>query len=294
MPAGAGTGPGGGGGSAGSAGSSGAAGNATCTGAEPPASMKETIDLTWKEMTGGFAGKAGARNVNGAIQEYPNWALDNVMRSKGSINFCVRWDSDEPVSATLRDQVEDALERGVNAWFSALSGYDCFPYQSIAVKISGWAAASRATFQWEDDAHVPLFINQVSGGAPTCPQACNGYAHSDPGYQFPNCAGGFANRFDQELWLTEAYDSPNGWAWGQHVDREDFVARVTGPLYHIWLHEFGHGIGFPDYYDWNVWAPGVSAPTCVMNAGTASTVTEWDKWMFKRTWSELRKSGRWD
>lgn len=96
------------------------------------------------------------------------------------------------------------------------------------------------------------------------------------------------------MWLTEDYGSPNGWDFGQHVDRQGFTDRVTGSLYHIRLHEFGHGIGFPDYYDWSAWAPGVAAPKCVMNAGAATTVTEWDKWMFRRTWSELRERGRWD
>lgn len=31
-----------------------------------------------------------------------------------------------------------------------------------------------------------------------------------------------------------------------------------------------------------------------MNAGAASTVTDWDKWMLKRAWSELLREGRWD
>jgi hypothetical protein len=256
--------------------------------------MQETIDITWQEMTGELEGTTGARDSGGAIQNYDNWALDHVMGGKGTLNFCVRWDSDEPVSATLRDQVEDALERGVNAWFSALNGYDCFPYQNIDVKVSGWATFDRSTFEWEDDNVVPLYINQLGDGAPACPTDCSRYAHPDGDYQFPDCEGGSANRWDQELWLTEDYDSPNGWAWGQHVDRQGFTDRVTGALYHIWLHEYGHGIGFPDYYDWDAWAPGIDAPACVMNAGAAIDVTEWDKWMFRRTWSELRASGRWD
>lgn len=259
---------------------------------EPPAEMKETIDITWKEMTGGFSGKAGARG-NNTIQSYRNWALDQVMTGKGTLNFCVRWDSEEPVSTMLRDQIDDALQRGVDAWFDALTNYDCFPYPRIAAKISGWATRNRATFQWTDDDFVPLFINQLSNGAPDCPDVCSRQVHTQASYQFPNCPGGFANRFDQEVWLGEDYNSPNGWAWGQHVNREGFTNRVTGALYHIWLHEFGHGIGFPDYYDWSVWAPGVAAPRCVMNAGAATTVTDWDKWMFKRTWSELRRTGRW-
>lgn len=291
------------GGSGGKASTGGTAGAATggsggaveCTGAappQPPTAMKETIDITWKEMTGGFSGKMGARGASRAIQTYPSWALDHVHWGSGTLNFCVRWDSEQPVSETLRDQVSDALSRGVNAWFSALVGYDCYPYNNIAVKITGWATRNRSTFQWTDDSFVPLFINQLRDGAPDCPDACSRNLHQDGKYQFPNCTGGFANRFDQEVWLTESYDAPNGWDFGQHVDRAGFQGRVTGALYHIWLHEFGHGIGFPDYYDWSTWAPGVAAPACVMNAGAATTVTEWDKWMFRRTWSEMRAAGR--
>jgi hypothetical protein len=256
--------------------------------------MKETIDITWKEMTGGFAGKMGARGASRAIQTYKSWTLDHVMWSGGSLNFCVRWDSDQPVSATLRDQIASTLQRGVDAWFTALNGYDCFPFSKIDVKVSGWAVRNRSTLQWTDDSVVPIYVNQLQEGAPTCPAACSRFAHQDKSYQFPQCTGGPANRFDQFVWLQENYGSPNGWDMGAHVDRAGFTNTVNGTgLYHIWLHEFGHGIGFPDYYDWSTWAPGVAAPTCVMNAGAAVTVTDWDKWMFKRAWSELRVAGRW-
>jgi hypothetical protein len=283
-------------GSGGTAGNTGTGGGAQCTTAIPeaPAAMKETIDITWKEMTGGFSGKMGARGASRAIQTYKSWALDHVQWSGGGLNFCVRWDSTQPVSATLRDQIATTLQRGVDAWFSALYGYDCFPFSKIQVKVTGWAVRDRATLQWTDDAFVPIYVNQLSEGAPTCPAACSRFAHQDKSYQFPQCNGGAANRFDQFVWLQESYNAPNGWDMGAHVDRAGFTNTVSGTgLYHIWLHEFGHGIGFPDYYDWSTWAEGVAAPRCVMNAGAATTVTDWDKWMFKRTWSELRAAGRW-
>jgi hypothetical protein len=236
----------------------------------------------------------GARGASRAIQTYKSWTLDHVMWSGGSLNFCVRWDSDQPVSATLRDQIASTLQRGVDAWFTALNGYDCFPFSKIDVKVTGWAVRNRSTLQWTDDSVVPIYVNQLQESAPTCPATCSRFAHQDKSYQFPQCPGGPANRFDQFVWLQENYGSPNGWDMGAHVDRAGFTNTVSGTsLYHIWLHEFGHGIGFPDYYDWSTWAPGVAAPTCVMNAGAAVTVTDWDKWMFKRTWSELRVAGRW-
>jgi hypothetical protein len=267
-----------------------------CTTAIPavPAEMKETNDITWKEMTGGFSGKAGARGSSRAIQTYKSWALDHVQWSGGGLNFCVRWDSDQPVSATLRDQIASTLQRGVDAWFSALYGYDCFPFSKIDVKVTGWAVRNRSTLQWTDDAFVPIYVNQLQENAPTCPAACSRFSHQDKSYTFPQCTGGAANRFDQFVWLQEGYNAPNGWDMGAHVDRAGFTNTVSGTgLYHIWLHEFGHGIGFPDYYDWATWAPGVTAPKCVMNAGAAVVITDWDKWMFKRTWSELRAAGRW-
>ena len=94
--------------------------------------------------------------------------------------------------------------------------------------------------------------------------------------------------------VVAAYNSPNGWDMGAHVNQQGFTNTIAGTgLYHIWLHEFGHSIGFPDYYDWSTWAPGVAAPRCVMNAGAAAIVTDWDRWMFKRTWSELLRMNRW-
>jgi len=292
-------GAGGSGGSAGAgmAGMAGAPDLESCKSAPipaPPAEMVETIDITWDEMTGEFSGLAGARSNNRTIGTYPSWALDHVMWSGGELNFCVRWDSDNPVSETLRDDIEDALDRGVNAWFSALAGYDCFPYPDVAVRVTGWAVRDRATLMWSDDTIVPIYVNQLSEGAPACPSNCSRFSHQDPDYDFSSCAAGPEFRVDQFVWLEQGYTAPNGWDMGCHLNQEEFVDRFGGTgLYHIWLHEFGHSIGFPDYYDWDVWAPNVDAPRCVMNAGAAATVTDWDKWMLKRTWSELLRDERW-
>ena len=267
-----------------------------CTGAipTPPADMKQTIDITWTEMTGGFTGMQGARGNSRRIQTYKSWTLDHVMWSQGNLNFCVRWDSTVTVTATMRDQVQTTLQRGVDAWFSGLNGYDCFPYSKVNVKVTGWAVRNRATLDWTDDTIVPIYVNQLEEGAPTCPANCSRFRHQDKNYDFAQCPGGAQNRFDQFVWLQQDYNSPNGWDMGAHVNQQGFTATIAGTgLYHIWLHEFGHGIGFPDYYDWSTWAPGVAAPRCVMNAGAATTVTDWDKWMFKRTWSELLRMNRW-
>jgi hypothetical protein len=53
----------------------------------------------------------------------------------------------------------------------------------------------------------------------------------------------------------------------------------------------GHGFGFPDYYNWSTWAPGVASPNSVMVAGRSATVTEWDTWMVRHLWTQLKS--RW-
>ena len=218
----------------------------------PPADMKQTIDITWTEMTGGFTGMTGARGNSRRIQTYKSWALDHVMWSQGNLNFCVRWDSTVTVTATMRDQVQATLQRGVDAWFSALNGYDCFPYSKVNVKVTGWAVSNRATLDWTDDTIVPIYVNQLEEGAPTCPATCSRFRHQDKNYDFAQCPGGAQNRFDQFVWLEQDYNAPNGWDMGAHVNQQGFTNTISGTgLYHIWLHEFGHGIGFPDYYDWS-------------------------------------------
>src|SRR5690606_37944438 len=198
---------------------------------------------------------------------------------------------DVSASATLRDQIEVALQRGVDEWFDKLRGYDCFPYDEIPVKVVGWAVMNRNTLAWEDDS-VPIYVGDVRENAPQCPEVCGRFFNRQLGHTYPDCPGGYDNHYDLSLWLTEGMTGGAGGDWGQRVGRAYFQDTVNNQHQHIWLHEFGHGIGFPDYYNWNVWAPGVPSPNSVMVAGRASLVTDWDTWMLRRNWSELKS--RWE
>ncbi len=134
----------------------------------------------------------------------------------------------------------------------------------MSTKITGWATVNRSTFDWPDGA-VPLFINQIGyENVAQCPDACSRFlryhdGQSTEGYDYPGCSGGAANRFDMHLWLTEGMGFGGaGGDWGQRLDRAYFMDGVDAAHQHIWLHEFGHGFGFPDCYNWDVWAPGVA------------------------------------
>jgi hypothetical protein len=272
--------------------SGGSGGSGECDTTPPPADMLETIELTWKEMTGGFEGQQGARPVSAGVQNFKNTTLDRIMETGGTINYCVRWDSNATVSAQMRDQIAAALVRQANHWFAALIGYDCWPYGDIPVQVTGWAAYNRDLLQWSDDS-VPVYIGDIREDAPQCAEACGRFFHQQAGYTYPDCPGGAANHYDMSLWLTEGMSGGAGGDWGQRVGSEYFTNNVNADNIHIFLHEFGHGFGFPDYYDWNVWAPGVPAPACVMNAGAAAMVTEWDSWMLRYIWSQLKQLRGW-
>lgn len=206
---------GGSGGTAGSGGTGGSGGS--CSIPEPPSNMRQTIDLTWQEMTGQLAHRgAGARAANSSVLQFRNTILDQVRETGGTLNYCVRYESTVPVTATQRDKLEAALERGINEWFDKLKGHDCYPHERIDVKVTGWAAMSRSTFQWQDGEHPGLmYIGDSSfENAPQCAQACGRFFNRQAGFQYPGCQGGRANHYDMSLWLTEGMNGGAGGDWG--------------------------------------------------------------------------------
>lgn len=285
----------GGAGSGGSgSGGSGSGGSGTCTTSTPPSQFTQTLDATWQEMTGQLVGQgAGARG--GSILDFDNSILDQIFENDGALNYCVRYESTVTLSATNRDKLVAALERNLNEWIDQIEGYDCFPYDHVPVKVVGWAAMNRSTFDWQDGAHPGLmYIGDDSfESAPQCAQACGRFFHKQPGYQYPSCSGGRANHYDMSLWLTEGMNGGAGGDWGQRVGRGYFVGAIDQSTLHILSHEMGHGFGFPDYYNWSTWVPGVPAPHSIMVAGAAASVTEWDTWMMRRLWSEMREDRGW-
>ena len=59
------------------------------------------------------------------------------MKGKGEIKICVRYGATRSVSATTRDLVAPAMQRWFNKWFALLYPYDCFPYPSVTVMVTG-------------------------------------------------------------------------------------------------------------------------------------------------------------
>lgn len=258
--------------------------DADCVPEDPPEQYAEDIELTWKEMTGGFEGGAGARPVSASVLNFKNLIWDQVMATGGTLNYCIRWESSGTLSMDDVVEIEDALNHWADDWFSPLQGYNCWPYGSIDITVVGVAVSERSKATWDDD-ELPVYVGDYFENAPQCPQACGRFFHQDGSYA--GCTGGDDAHYDMSLWLTDGFSGGVGGDWGQRMAPQTFMGNMGGDSNTIWQHEFGHGLGFPDYYNWTEWT-GKAAPACIMNAGAAFGVTDWDIAMAKYTWDHLK------
>jgi hypothetical protein len=158
------------------------------------------------------------------------------------------------VTATLRDSIETTLQKQFGKWMTALTesgeAYDDWPYDSVKVKVVGWAVKDRSTLKWTDDS-VDIYAGDLDAdGVPRCAPPCDRSAHQDGDYS--QCPGEEAHHFDQSLWLTKGMGFGGfGGDWGQQLDQEYFTDNLDAENLHIYLHEVGHTFGLDDFYDWS-------------------------------------------
>jgi len=80
----------------------------------PPARYAGPLASTWQHQVETYADLYG----------FKNYLFDQVMAAKGSIGYCVRWDSTATVTATLRDQIQSTLQRQFQKWVDQLNESD--------------------------------------------------------------------------------------------------------------------------------------------------------------------------
>lgn len=243
----------------------------------PPANLVQPLGEVWNHVESTYPDLYGFRN----------YGWDQIMANRGSVNYCVRWESDAPVSAALRDQIHAALRKQFGKWMAAMvestgTGHNAWPYTNVPVNIVGWAVKNRSTLQWSDNS-VDIYAGMLdSGGAPQCAPDCGRFFHQDGNYS--QCPGGAARHYDQSLWLTKGFQGGAGGDWGQRVGQEYFTSTLGQENIHIYLHEVGHTFGLDDFYDWTP-----TGQCCfLMKAGSAAQITEFDKWMFRDFWRHLK------
>lgn len=242
----------------------------------PPRRLVTALNEVWQHEVSTY----------GDLYGFKNYGWDQVMANRGSINYCVRWESDQKVSAALRDEIHAALAREFTKWMDTLQekgkGWNGWPYKSVPVKVVGWAVRDRSTLEWTDDS-VDIYVNDINEGAPQCAPPCGRFFHQDNDYS--GCPGGAGHHYDMSLWLTAGMDGGAGGDWGQRIGSEYFVGALNSENIHILLHEMGHTFGLDDFYDWT--PTGVGG--FLMNAGSATQITEFDKWMLRDWWRHLKR-----
>ncbi|MEV7084691.1 hypothetical protein AB0O07_02110 [Streptomyces sp. NPDC093085] len=238
----------------------------------PPAHLVQPLDEVWRHVESTYPDLYGFRN----------YGWDQVMANSGRIAYCVRWESDQPVSAQLRDEIHAALKRQSKKWADTVAGFEGFPYQNVPVDIVGWAVKDRATLQWSDSS-VDIYTNVLDGGgAPQCAPDCGRFFHQNGDYS--RCPGGAARHYDQSLWLTKGFQGGAGGDWGQRIGSEYMVGARFQEDIHILEHEIGHTYGLDDFYDWT--PTGVGG--FLMKAGSATYITEFDMWMYRDFWRHVK------
>jgi hypothetical protein len=249
----------------------------------PPSNLAVPLDLTWQHD----------ETTRSNLYSFMNYGWDQIMANKGTINYCVRWDSNAPVSATLRNQIHAALTRQFDKWIQQIvnngKGWDGWPYTKVPLKVVGWAVRDRSLLQWTDNS-VDIYVNDIYGGSPQCAEPCGRFFHRDNNYS--GCPGGSLHHYDMSLWLTAGFEkifvgiAGHGGDWGQRIGSESFVNAINAHTDNIGTlqHEMGHSFGLNDFYDWQ--PPGIKS--FLMRGGTASQITEFDKWMFRNYWRHLK------
>lgn len=251
-----------------------------------PSNLKSSIEWVWNN-----------RIIKENSTSRKNLIFDQIYAGKGTINYVVRWQSTKNITLQQRKDMAVMLERQINNWTKNLQGYEGWPYGVIKVKVVGWAVANSSQIldkQADEIVYTDYVTDDLSktdskipAKLPVAPSSLSRFDHfQDAKYSYP---GGLDKRFDMYLWGTSNFSGGAGGDWGQRISEDYILSTLKNNEVHIIEHEMGHGFGLPDFYEANERPPGGFPTNTIMWAGNSSTITSWDAWMLRYTWSQLKK-----
>ncbi|CAM4503361.1 dockerin [Paenibacillus macerans] len=254
-----------------------------------PASLRPSIEWVYKN-----------RMLKENSVGRKNLIFDQIFAGKGTINYVVRWQSAKNLALQQRQDIERMLGRQLNNWTKHLKGYDGWPYGDIPVKVVGWAVANPAQIlnkQPNEIVYTQTIVDELSktdpripAALPVAPSALSRFDHfTDPNYAYP---GGLDKRFDMYLWGTTNFGGGAGGDWGQRMSDDYILSTVNNNEIQITEHEIGHGFGMPDFYGENDRPQGGFPVPTIMWAGNSAKITDWDIWLLRYTWSQLKQDSQ--
>ncbi|KAF4315702.1 hypothetical protein BBO99_00009209 [Phytophthora kernoviae] len=247
--------------------------------------MQPYVDWIWENRIGPDADLTDDSNWN--VMTSKNWIMDHIVHNNGSLNYCIRWDSNTTLSKTVASKFQDVLTRQFKAWNHWLIDYNCWPHDEITVDVVGFAVKEASLLDWADDSLGTIYAGSLdSDGVAQCSTDC---------YRFyDNAAGSWSDTsactgdvFDLSLWLKQGLEGGYGWDWGEEVNLENMLENIDEDQLQIIAHEIGHGFGLPDFYETKD-MPGTNFPVCIMEAGSSMTITPGDGWMLRRVLEHLK------
>ncbi|KAL2826666.1 hypothetical protein BDW59DRAFT_62936 [Aspergillus cavernicola] len=238
---------------------------------DPPSDLVTPLNEVWEHEVSTYSDALG----------FKNYGFDQVIAAQGKINYCVRWDSSETVTAAQREKIAAAASRSYNKWIAGLAGFDDWPYDTVEVEVVGYAVSDVSLLEG-DTSGLDIYTTTDADGIPQCDETCGRFFHQDGDYS--SCPGGAERHYDESLWLTDGFEGGAGGDWGQRVGQEYFMENLDTENIHIYLHEIGHTFALDDFYDWT--PTGVTS--FIMLAGSATEITEFDFWMLRDWWRNLK------
>ncbi|KAF2126256.1 hypothetical protein P153DRAFT_399710 [Dothidotthia symphoricarpi CBS 119687] len=236
----------------------------------PPSNMVKPLKEVWDHEVATYSD-----------MKFANFGYDQIMATKGKMNYCVRWEGTTKVTAAQRTQVEAAVRKQFNKWIAVLAGFDKFPYKTVDVNVVGWAVKDKSILQG-DVSKIDVYTDVDEGGIPQCAEACGRFFKQNNDYS--GCKAGAARHYDESLWLTPGFEGGAGGDWGQRIGQEYFMSNLNTEDIHILLHEMGHTFALDDFYDWTP----TGMTNFIMLAGSALKITEFDAWMARDWWRNIK------
>lgn len=273
--------------------------------ADVPSDYTYALDWIWTN-----------RIQNEKSTERRNTIFDQIVAGEGTINYVVRWQSYKTITLEQRQKLEVMLDEAINGWTDWLVNYDGWEYDHVDVKIVGWAVLDKSCLldlqedeivydyllsDYDSSYDTSNGVEEIPNLLPSAPSELSRFDRFSAGlgYDYP---GGLDKRFDMYLWATQGFPSIGGCGgdWGQRLSDDAYLNMInSGSGIHVLEHEIGHGFGLTDFYggegESDGFPPGgfPGGENSLMMAGSASKITDFDGWMLRYVWSNIKdEAGR--
>ncbi|KAL4085999.1 hypothetical protein PRIC1_014622 [Phytophthora ramorum] len=246
----------------------------------------EYLDWVWEHRIGPKADLSNESNWN--VMANKNWIMDKLVHNNGSMNYCVRWDTDNQLSKDVASKFEGVLTRHYNAWNKWLEGYNCWPFTEIKVNMVGWAAKDLSQFEWKDNSLGSFYegVLDPTDGVPMCPNECYRF-YDNVNNVWSDTSACKGEPFDVSFWLKEDIPYGFGYDWGQELSLNNTLQNLYDKDIMFVGHEIGHGFGLPDFYDLTQ-KPSKDFPPSIMMAYSSITIAPSDGWMLRRVLDNVK------